>query len=211
MTLNRTLARLHHHFQCEFFSLEGMNEISSRSWIVIYLFQEMEWSLSKGEEKKKIFFSHATSFWMKNLYSSCSRSLRSSWCTCLLFVLSFSHSFTFLCVSLLALLCLQEYSLLTIPPPLQKVWFSNRRAKWRREEKLRTQRRSVDHVSGGNGNSTNNTGNGNAGSNGSANVGNTNSVSPPVPTTPRIPLNSGFNSMYASIPQPIATMAENYR
>lgn len=32
-----------------------------------------------------------------------------------------------------------------------------------------------------------------------------------MPTTPRIPLNSGFNSMYASIPQPIATMAENYR
>lgn len=77
---------------------------------------------------------------------------------------------------------------------------------------MRTQRRSVDHVSSGNGaggNPSNGTPNGNIGSNGS--VGNANSVSPPAPTTPRIPLNSGFNSMYASIPQPIATMAENYR
>ncbi|KAG5669787.1 hypothetical protein PVAND_000080 [Polypedilum vanderplanki] len=66
------------------------------------------------------------------------------------------------------------------------------RAKWRRERELRTQRRSVDHVSGNGGsggengnsnnNNNNNSANGNNGSNGSANVGNTNSVSPPVPT-----------------------------
>ncbi|KAJ4451184.1 hypothetical protein ANN_02626 [Periplaneta americana] len=65
--------------------------------------------------------------------------------------------------------------------PLRWVWFSNRRAKWRREEKLRNQRRAVEQVG----------------------------VSPPAPTS-RLPINSGFNSMYSSIPQPIATMADTY-
>lgn len=63
-----------------------------------------------------------------------------------------------------------------------QVWFSNRRAKWRREEKLRNQRRAVEQVA----------------------------VSPPAPSG-RLPINSGFNSMYSSIPQPIATMADTYR